>query len=296
MTPTRPVSATEVKRLRDATGAGMMECKRALSENDGDFERAREALRVRGAAKADKVSGRAAAEGRVASALSGGRGAMVEVNSETDFVARQDEFGQFASAVATALAEAGTVPDDLGELHLQCSGKSAEESRRELVMRVGENVVLRRGKILPGGSAFYIHAGDRIGVVAAVSGGSDELSRDVCMHIAAMNPRYVGAGDVSESFVASEKAVFAKQAEESGKPPEIAAKMAEGKMKKRLSEVCLLEQPFVKDSDATVGALLKKSGAEVSGFLRMTVGAEGEFDSDGSDGSESSGESGAGSA
>ena len=282
------VSASDVKTLRDATGAGMMDCKKALTESGGDFERAREWLRVRGAAKADKVSGRAAAEGRVAAAVAAAGAALVEVNCETDFVARQAEFGDFCKAVAQALAEAGS-DANLAELQL-ASGETAEATRQDLVMRMGENIVLNRGTVLPGGNCFYVHAGDRIAAAAAVSGGTsegtggtggtggwEELGREVCMHIAAMNPRFAGEGDVPAEFLEREKSVFAAQAAESGKPPEVAKKMAEGRMRKRLEEICLLHQPFVKDGEKTVGKILEGAGAALTGFSRMTVGAEDEF-------------------
>lgn len=277
------ISAAEVKKLRDATGAGMMDCKRALAESGGDPEKARDWLRARGAAKADKVAGRAAAEGRIAAAAADGCAALVEVNCETDFVGRQQEFGDFARRIALALAKHGTVPADLGELELPDGGR-AEAARQDLVMRMGENIVLTRGKVLPGGNRLYIHAGDRLGVVAAVTGGGDnaeELGRDVCMHAAAMNPPFAAEADVPEAFRQKEREVFAAQAAESGKPPEIAEKMAAGRMKKRLAEVCLLLQPFVKDPDKTVGKLLEENGASLSGFLRMAVGAEDEHDADG---------------
>lgn len=270
------ISAAEVKKLRDATGAGMMDCKRALSESGGDLEKAREWLRVRGAAKADKVAGRAVAEGRIAAAVCGGCAALAEVNCETDFVARQAEFGEFAKSVALALAKHGSVPADLGELESESGGK-LESARQDLVMRMGENIVLSRGKVLSGGNSFYIHAGDRLGAVAAVADGGEELGREVCMHAAAMNPRFADESDVPEEFLRKEREVFAAQAAESGKPPEVAEKMAEGRMKKRLAEICLLRQPFVKDGDKTVGKLLQENGASLSGFLRMSVGAEDEW-------------------
>ena len=269
------IAAAEVKKLRDATGAGMMDCKRALAESGGDPEKAREWLRVRGAAKADKVAGRAVAEGRIAAAVADDCAALVEVNCETDFVARQAEFGEFAKAVALALAKSGAVPAGLGELELEGGGQ-AEAARQDLVMRMGENITLTRGQVLPGGNCFYIHAGDRLGVVAAVAGGDERLGRDVCMHAAAMNPRFADADDVPEEFLRKEREVFAAQAAESGKPPEVAEKMAAGRMSKRLAEICLLRQPFVKDGDKTVGALLKENGASLRGFLRMSAGAEDE--------------------
>ena len=271
------ITAAEVKKLRDATGAGMMECKRALSESGGDIEKAREWLRVRGAAKADKVAGRAAAEGRIAAAVAGGCAALVEVNCETDFVSRSPEVGKFAEMVALALAQSGKAPSDLGALPTP-SGETAEAARQNLVMRVGENIVLSRGKVLPGGSAFYVHSDNRLGTIAALAGGSEALGRDVCMHIAAMNPRFGGEEDVPAAFIKSEREVFAAQAAESGKPPEVAEKMAAGRMKKRLAEVCLLHQPFVKDGDKTVGKLLEENGASLSGFVRMAVGAEDEHE------------------
>ncbi len=268
------VSANLVKQLRERTGSGMMECKKALVETDGDLEAAAELMRKKGLAKADKKADRVAAEGRIAAARSsdGRSGVLVEVNSETDFVGNGDEFRGFAEAVAQRALESGA--EDLEAL-LACEvdGKSVETLRQEMVAQLGENIEVRRFIRYAGDHqvAQYLH-GARIGVMVEVQGGDEQLGRDLAMHIAASSPLCVSPEDVPQDQLASEKEVLLAQARESGKPEEIVEKMVEGRLKKHLSEITLLGQPFVKDPDQTVGDLLKAKGAEVTRFTRYEVG------------------------
>jgi len=270
------ISAAMVKSLRDATGAGMMECKQALTEAGGDMEQATDILRKKGAAKAEKRSGRIAADGVIgfAAAPDGSAAALVEVNCETDFVAKQDEFQDFANAVAACVlaGEPGDVAA-LGDLALP-GGASVEATRTGLVAKIGENITIRRFARMAGGDGIvshYLH-GQRIGVLVQVKGGDADLGRDLAMHVAASRPVCVSREQVPAEVLERERAIYAAQAAESGKPPQIVEKMVEGKLAKFVNEITLLGQPFVKDPDLTVGNLLKKHGATVNGFERLEVG------------------------
>jgi elongation factor Ts len=269
------VTAQTVKELRERTGAGMMECKKALLETGGDLDAAAELMRKQGLAKADKKAARIAAEGVIAIERSadGRRAAMVEVNCETDFVAREQDFRAFAAAVAArAVAERPVSLEAL--LAAQLGTETVEERRRALVAKVGENIGVRRFALLeaPQHLGAYLH-GTRIGVLVALKGGQVELARDLAMHIAAANPRYLSARDVPQEVLAKEREILTEQALGEGKPPEIVAKMVEGRLRKSLGEITLLGQPFVKDPDVTIEKLLKGSGAEVLSFERFEVGA-----------------------
>lgn len=267
------ISATEVKALRERTGAGMMECKKALVEAEGDLEAAIEIMRKTGLAKADKKAGRTAAEGRIAQAGDGSAAAMVEVNSETDFVAGGDEFAAFADEVAAKVLAADPADAEaLAGLEL-ASGESVEMTRRALVAKLGENITLRRFERMQtdGTLGRYVH-GTRIGVMVEIEGGNDELAKDVAMHIAASNPACVGPGDVAPDVLAKEREIHRAQAEESGKPAEIVEKMVEGRLRKYVNEIALTGQPFVKNPDQSVGDLLKEHGATVRRFVRFEVG------------------------
>ena len=269
------VTAQTVKELRERTGAGMMECKKALLETGGDLDAAAELMRKQGLAKADKKAARIAAEGVIAIERSadGRRAAMVEVNCETDFVAREQDFRAFAAAVAArAVAERPVSLEAL--LAAQLGTETVEERRRALVAKVGENIGVRRFALLeaPQHLGAYLH-GTRIGVLVALKGGQVELARDLAMHIAAANPRYLSARDVPQEVLAKEREILTEQALGEGKPPEIVAKMVEGRLRKSLGEITLLGQPFVKDPDVTIERLLKGSGAEVLSFERFEVGA-----------------------
>ncbi|MEJ2629754.1 MAG: translation elongation factor Ts [Acidihalobacter sp.] len=269
------ITASQVKELRERTGAGMMECKKALTEAGGDMEAAIEAMRKSGAAKAVKKAGRIAAEGQVVVAMSDDARAAVllEVNCETDFVGKDESFEQFSASVAArALAEA---PADLGALmELDLDGKSVETARQELISKVGENVQVRRFVRLESEGerlGSYSH-GVRIGVLVDLEGGDAELARDLCMHIAASRPICVDEDQVPQENIDKEREIFSAQAAESGKPPQIVEKMVEGRIKKFLGEITLLGQPFVKQPDLSVAQLLKEKGATVKRFVRFEVG------------------------
>ena len=269
------VTAAMVKELRERTGAGMMECKKALVETGGDLEAAIEHLRKSGLAKADKKASRVAADGRVVIATDDAsrHAVMVEINSETDFVAKDDNFLNFAGKIADkALYNAIDSVSDLLDLDDDDHG-SMEEARQALVAKIGENIQVRRMTRMQteGVIGDYVHGG-RIGVLVNLEGGDADLARDVAMHIAAMNPQFIDTDDVPAEVVSKEKGVLVAQAEDSGKPPEIIDKMVEGRLRKHLAEITLAGQPFVKDGDTTVGKLLDKHGARVAAFQRMEVG------------------------
>ncbi len=268
------ITASQVKELRERTGAGMMECKKALVETAGDLDAAVELMRVSGLAKADKKAGRVATEGRIVTATSadGKRAAVVEVNSETDFVSGGDVFGDFAVAVVQTALQAW--PDDLdGLLGASLDGSTVEETRRELIAKIGENINVRRFARLETAGVFgtYLH-NNRIGVVVAVEGGDTDLAKDIAMHVAASNPVCVAESDVPADLLERERDILIGQAEQSGKPAEIIEKMVAGRVKKFLSEITLLGQPFVKDPDINVGKLLDNAGARVIRFVRFEVG------------------------
>jgi len=274
------VTAAAVKALRERTGAGMMECKRALVETNGDLEAAAEIMRKSGLAKADKKAGRIAAEGVIAIERSadGRCAAVVEVNSETDFVAREEDFQAFATAVAkAALAAQPSSLDTLLATRLE-SGQTVDEARRALIARIGENIGVRRfGLVRSAGTlGTYLH-GTRIGSVVALEGGDDTLARDLAMHVAAINPQFVSSDDVPTEQVAHEREIFVAQSavdpKAQGKPQEIIAKMVDGKVRKYLGEITLTGQPFVRDDKVIVGDLLKSRKARVASFTRFEVGA-----------------------
>ena len=268
------ISAALVKQLRDRTGAGMMECKKALVETGGDLEAAVELMRKSGLAKADKKAGRVAAEGLVSIAVSddGRRAAIVEVNCETDFVANGGPFGDFAQAVAdAALAHAPANMEAL--LDLEIDGATVEGTRRELIAKIGENMNVRRFQLLESEDIIgaYVH-GTRIGVVVGLSGGDPELAKDVAMHVAASSPLCVAEEDVPAETLAKEREILTEQARNEGKPEAIVEKMVDGRVRKYLAGVTLVGQPFVKDPDITVGKLLGQRDARVTGFVRFEVG------------------------
>lgn len=267
------ISASMVKELRERTGAGMMECKKALVEASGDLDAAAEVLRVSGQAKADKKSSRVAADGRVVVAQDGSNAVIVEVNSETDFVAKDDNFIAFAEAVAKAAMTAETTDvtefanQDIGD------GRTVEVARTELIAKVGENIGVRRiSRIESGGViASYTH-GARIGAVVALDGGDEALARDIAMHVAAINPAFIDESGVPAETLENERRIETEKAQGSGKPAEIIEKMVNGRVNKYLKEITLLGQPFVKDPDITVGKLLSNAAATVTSFVRFEVG------------------------
>jgi len=268
------VTASMVKELRERSGAGMMECKKALVETDGDIELAIETLRKSGLAQADKKASRVAAEGKIvlASDESGSRAVMVEVNCETDFVAKDDSFNQFAERVAhNALQMEGTDIDAL--LATRINGSTIEEARQALVAKIGENIQVRRivRNSTDGVLGSYVHGG-RIGVTVELEGGDADLARDLAMHIAALNPEFISVDDVPADVLEKEKDILIAQAADSGKPAEIIEKMVSGRLRKHLGDITLLGQSFVKDGDITVAQLLKNNNASVRAFNRLTVG------------------------
>ncbi len=268
------ISAQLVKDLRERTGAGMMECKKALTEADGDIGAAIEVMRKRGLAKADKKAGRVAAEGAIVVAVSDDRrqGAMVEVNSETDFVSADDNFKGFANKVVAQVLD--QAPADLDALlAVSVDEDDIATAQKTLIAKIGENVQVRRfvRYDTAGQLANYLH-GSRIGVMVEMEGGDEELARDVCMHIAASRPLCVSENEVPRETRDKEREILAAQAQDSGKAPEIIDKMVEGRVRKWLAEVTLLGQPFVKDPDQTVGKLLDSKGARVVHFSRFEVG------------------------
>jgi elongation factor Ts len=271
------ITAALVKELRERTGCGMMECKKALVDAGGDMDAAAETLRKSGLAKADKKAGRVAAEGLIVVEISGDgkHGAIVEVNSETDFVARKEEFQNFARAVAARVLEsAPTDVEALLVMPVEEGGPSVEEARRNLIASIGENITVRRfirREAADGSLTSYLH-GSRIGVLVELEGGDAELAKDVAMHIAASKPVCIDEAGVPQEMLDKEKEIFSAQAQASGKPPEIIEKMVTGRLRKFLGEITLLGQPFVKDPDQTVGKLLKAAGANTVFFDRFELG------------------------
>ncbi len=269
------VTAAMVKELRERTGLGMMECKKALVEADGDIEKAIDEMRKSGQAKAAKKAGRTAAEGAAVIATNDDNtvAVMVEINSETDFVARDDNFLGFANKVAEAALAAGeTDAAKIGELKLE-DGSTVEETRQALVQKIGENIQIRRAAKLEAGGAIgaYVHGG-KIGVLVALKGGDEALGRDVAMHVAAVNPMVVSGDQVPTEVLEKEKEIIRAQPDMEGKPAEIVEKMLGGRINKFLKEVSLLDQPFVKDPNTSVGNLVKGAGAEIVAFERLVVG------------------------
>ncbi len=269
------ITAQLVKELRERSGAGMMECKKALTQNNGDIDTSIEWLRKQGLAKADKKAGRVAAEGRIVLAQDGGKAVLAEINSETDFVAKDENFIAFANEVAkTALASgAGDVESLKGAR--TSHGNTVEEARQWLVTKIGENIQVRRMVRVDSSNnvGAYVHGG-RIGVLVEVKGGSAELARGIAMHVAAMNPPYISAQHVPADFIAKEKEIeLAKMSEkEKAKPAEILEKIIGGKVNKIINENTLTGQPYVLDTNESVGNALKKEGAEVLAMHRLAVG------------------------
>lgn len=264
------ITASLVKELRERTGAGMMECKKALVENNGDIEAAADWLRKSGLAKADKKASRVAAEGRIVSAQDGGKAVLVEINSETDFVAKDENFVAFTEAVAKAALDTA----DVNALKAATiDGATVEDTRTALIAKVGENVQVRRMARIDSGKnvGAYVHGG-RIGVLVEVEGGDAELARGLAMHIAAMNPPYISPAHVPADFVAREKEIALAQVKDTNKPADIIEKMISGKVAKTVNELCLTGQPYVLDTNQTVEQALKAAKAEVLQFVRLAVG------------------------
>jgi len=268
------ITASMVKELRERTGLGMMECKKALSETSGDMSAAEDLLRIKSGAKASKAAGRVAAEGVIGSFVSadGKTGALVEVNCETDFVAKNEDFLAFARAVAQLVAQSGST--DIAALSAMPmpSGGSVQDVRQALIMKLGENLSIRRAAYYAtaGRLAVYLH-GSRIGVMVDLD-GDEALGKDIAMHIAASKPICVSKDQVAADLLDKEREIYTAQAADSGKPADIVAKMVEGRISKYLAEVTLLGQPFVKNPDQTVEKLLAEKKARVNGFTLFVVG------------------------
>jgi elongation factor Ts len=269
------ITAAMVKELREATGAGMMDAKKALTETDGDFDAAVDWLRTKGLAKAAKKSGRTAAEGLVAVAVAGGVGVAVEVNSETDFVAKNAEFQGMVASIATAAVDAA----DLAALNAaQIGGTPVETIITDAIAKIGENMALRRMVKLTGDTVVsYIHNAaapgmGKIGVLVAIKGSDEGFARQVAMHVAAVNPAALNEADVDPAMVAKERQVQIDIARESGKPDAVIEKMIDGRMKKYLADITLVNQAFVINPDLTVGDAAKAAGVEITGFVRLEVG------------------------
>ena len=269
------ITASMVKELRERTGVGMMDCKKALTEADGDIEKAIEAMRKSGMAKAAKKSGRVAAEGVISFLQAdGGTTVLVEVNCETDFVAKDENFLGFVNTVAAEIA--ANKPADVEALMAaSVDGQTLEETRQQLVSKIGENVNVRRFicEDMSGSVGGYLHGG-RIGVVVELNGGDEALARDIAMHIAGTPtpPVCVNPDDIPQELLDKEKDIFMAQAAESGKPADIIEKMIGGKLNKYKKEVALVEQPFIKDPDQTIAQLLKSADASIANFYRFQVG------------------------
>tara|TARA_B100000686_G_C16651015_1_gene895573 strand:+ start:107 stop:985 length:879 start_codon:yes stop_codon:yes gene_type:complete len=267
------ISASMVKELRERTGAGMMECKKALVDSNGDLDSAIELLRTTGQAKAEKKAKRIAAEGRIIIKSDTKHTVILEINSETDFVANDSNFINFAESVAESILD-NEISDleSLNKINLN-SGTNIEMARTDLIAKIGENISIRRFDRIKqcDNMGLYTH-GARIGVVVSLSGGDEEISKDIAMHVAASNPICIDNEGVPEELVSREKRIFQEQAASSGKPPEIVEKMIEGRMKKFFKEVTLLGQPFIKNPDISVNDLLNESNAEIIGYKRYEVG------------------------
>ncbi len=269
------ITAAMVKELRDSTGAGMMDAKKALTENDGDMEAAVDWLRPKGLAKAAKKSGRTAAEGLVAVAVSGGKGVAVEVNSETDFVGKNADFQKMVAGIAQVALGTSNI-DELKAADM--NGKSVEQTVTDAVAVIGENMSVRRMAALEGGNVVnYVHNAaapgmGSIGVLVAMTGDNEAFGRQVAMHIAAANPASLSEADLDPAVVEKEKQVQMDIARESGKPEAVIEKMIVGRMKKYMAEVTLLNQQFVVNPDVTVGQAATEAGVEVTGFVRLEVG------------------------
>ena len=269
------ITASMVKELRETTGAGMMDAKKALTETDGDFEAAIDWLRTKGLAKAAKKSSRVAAEGLVAVAVKDGKGVAVEVNSETDFVAKNSDFQEMVGAIANAALGVSNTAELSNEL---IAGKSVSDTITDNIAKIGENMTLRRMETVQAEKVVtYVHNSasqnmGQIGVLVAINGEDSEFARQVAMHVAAANPQALSSGELDQSVVEREKHILTEQARESGKPEQVIEKMIQGRMKKFLAEVTLLGQDFVINPDLTVEAAAREAGVEIVSYVRMAVG------------------------
>ena len=267
------ITASMVKELRDRTGAGMMECKKSLVEVNGDIDAAIELLRTSGQAKAEKKAGRVAADGRIEIKSNNSDAVILEINSETDFVAKDENFINFSNSIINVLIKNNAKDLNMLNESIISDGKTVEQARTNLIAKVGENISVRRFDRIEGSEnlGLYSH-GSRIGCIVSLSGGDENLAKDIAMHIAATNPICLDKDDAPRDLVDREKRIFSEQAASSGKPPEIIEKMIQGKMSKFLKEISLLGQSFVKDPDISVENLLKNANASIIQFIRYEVG------------------------
>jgi elongation factor Ts len=267
------ITASLVKELRDRTGAGMMECKKSLVEVDGDIDAAIDLLRTSGQAKAEKKASRVAADGRIVIESNASKAVILEINSETDFVAKDENFINFSDSIASLILSEGIKDIEQLSNSMLSDNQKVEEARTELVTKVGEKISLRRFDNISNSENLgcYSH-GSRIGTIVNLSGGDKELAKDIAMHIAASNPICIDESGIPSDLIEREKNIYNEQAQSSGKPPEIIEKMIQGKMLKFMKEVTLLGQSFVKDPDISIAKLLKNSNAVVTNFIRYEVG------------------------
>jgi elongation factor Ts len=269
------ITAALVKELRERSGAGMMECKKALTENAGNIEAAADWLRATGLVKADKKATRIAAEGRVALAHGDGRSVLVELNCETDFVGKDENFAKLANDVAAAAVAAGTADVDAIKALKLADGSSVDEARQALVAKIGENLQVRRAAMVSAPIiGAYVHSNNKLGVLVAMEGGSPELAKGIAMHIAAMNPQYLDMSQIPAEVMTRERDIAMEQSKDSGKPPEILEKMIQGKIRKTLAEQTLLGQAYAAPDANGMGVeeALKKGAAKVTSFVRINVG------------------------
>jgi elongation factor Ts len=274
------ISASAIKELREQTSAGMMDCKKALTENNGDFEAAKDWLRSKGLAKAAKKAARVASEGLVAIHAEGSKVAIIEFNSETDFVAKNDQFQALTKDIAKAAVSTDGEIENIKKQTLETTGKTVEESVTDAIAKIGENMNLRRAEVIEtnGGEIFtYIHSAvadnlGKIGVVVSLKNGNAELGKQIAMHIAASKPEALVTGDVDPENLEREKQIFSEQARESGKPENIIEKMVEGRIRKYYEQIVLTEQAFVMDPNKKVKDVLKEEGAEIESYVQFTLG------------------------
>ena len=269
------ITAALVKELRERSGAGMMECKKALTENAGNIEAAADWLRATGLVKADKKATRVAAEGRVALAHGDGRSVLVELNCETDFVGKDENFAKLGAAVAAAAVAAGTADVDAIKALKLADGGTVDEARQALVAKIGENLQVRRAAMVSAPViGAYVHSNNKLGVLVAMEGGTPELAKGIAMHIAAMNPQYLDMSQIPADVMTRERDIAMEQSKDSGKPPEILEKMIQGKIRKTLAEQTLLGQAYAAPDANGMGVeeALKKGGAKVTSFVRINVG------------------------
>jgi len=266
------ITAALVKELRERTGAGMMDCKKALAETDGDMEKAIEYLRKKGLSAAAKKAGRIAAEGIIVDYVEGDTGVIVEVNSETDFVARNEEFVNFAKEIAKAVVKnkLNTLEELLSS---DLNGETVQEALNAKVAKIGEKIDIRRFAKFQGGLvSTYIHLGGKIGVIVKLDGGDSALAKDICLHIAASNPLYLDSSSVDPEFIKKEEEILTAKQKEAGKPDNIIPNIVKGQIAKYLKEICLMSQPFVKNPDITIEQLLAEKKAKILGYTRYQVG------------------------